>query len=410
MATATSALSGDNETFARTKFWPHDAVLGLLPLLLGFQILLATVYVPLALRGLADFRQLYTGGYMIRVGHAHQLYDYATQQDYEEKLVPVGAHFLLPINHLAYEELLFVPLSLFSYRTAYWFFMVFNGALLVGSVMLLRTHVGPLSERWAWLPALLIAAFYPISRALMQGQDSIITLMLLIASLSALNRKKEFLAGLLVGLSVYKFQIAVPIAVLFALWRCWRFVIGFSLSSAAAALVSLWLVGISGAKEYVSMLLSMSVRLTSQVDMLRYSTNPKEMINLRGLFSGVLNGTLPHNVVQVLVAVFSIVVLLIAARKPPSLPLAIAAASLVSYHLIVHDASILIIVVAAALCSRSICSGGFAVLLLITPLSAVIPVYGYLATVPLLGLFVSMLWGDASLISGSQKAGLEHAC
>ena len=158
------------------------------------------------------------------------------------------------------------------------------------------------------------------------------------------------------------------------------------------------------------MLLSMSVRLTSQVDMLRYSTNPKEMINLRGLFSGVLNGTLAHNVVQVLVALFSIVVLLIAARKPPSLPLAIAAASLVSYHLIVHDASILIIVVAAALCSRSIRSGGFAVLLLITPISAVIPVYGYLAAVPLLGLFLWMSWGDGSIISASQEPGLEHPC
>jgi hypothetical protein len=407
---ATSALSRQNETFTASKFWPHDAVLGLLPLLVGFQILLAVVYVPLALRGFADFRQLYTGGYMIRIGQAPGLYDYATQQGFEETLVPVGAYFLLPINHLAYEELLFVPLSVFSYRTAYWLFMVFNGALLVVCAKLLRTQVPVLSERWTWLPALLIAGFYPISRALMQGQDSIITLTLLIAALSALNRKKELLAGLLVGLSVYKFQIAIPVAVLFALWRCWRFLTGFFLSSAAAGLVSLWLVGISGAREYVSMLLSMSVRLTSQADMLRYGTDPREMINLRGLFSVMLNGKLPHSLVQLLIAVFSIIVLLIAATKPPSLSLAIAAGSLVSYHLIVHDASILIIVVAAALCSRRVWSGAFAVLLLITPLSAVIPAYGYLAAMPLLALLASMLWEPKVNIPGLENSGAEYAC
>jgi len=115
------------------------------------------------------------------------------------------------------------------------------------------------------------------------------------------------------------------------------------------------------------------------------------MINLRGLFSALFDDKLPHGYVQFLVAACSVVVLLAAARRRPSLPLAIAAASLVSYHFIVHDASILIIVIAVALCSRSIWKGAAAVLLLVTSLCAIIPIYDYLLAIPLLGLFVLML-------------------
>jgi hypothetical protein len=386
-----STLARESRSLRPIKFWPHDLILGLLPLLLGFQMLVAIVYVPMALRGLADFRQLYVGGYMIRTGHAAELYDYDTQQRFEETVVPVGAHFLLPINHLAFEELLLAPLSLLSYRTAYWVFMAFNGALLVLCVGLLRHRLKVLSDRWKWLPALLIPAFFPILRALMQGQDSIIMLTLLAGALWSLHHEKEFAAGLLVGIGIFKFQIVIPIALLFLMWRRWRFSAGFAFSSVAAGLVSLWLVGLGGAREYAHMLLSMSLRLTSEADMLRYCTIPREMINLRGLVSGIFDGKLPHGYVQFLVAACSVVVLLTAARQRPSLPLAIAAGSLVSYHLIAHDASILIIVIAAALCSGSVWNGAVAILLLIAPLCAIIPAYGYLAAIPLLGLFLLML-------------------
>src|SRR5208282_3115986 len=97
-------------TLPAKRFWPQNVVLRLLPLLVAHQVLLASIFVPLALRGLDDFRQLYTGGYMIRTGHAAELYDYDAQQRFEERLIPTGLHFTLPINHLAFEELLFVPL------------------------------------------------------------------------------------------------------------------------------------------------------------------------------------------------------------------------------------------------------------------------------------------------------------
>ena len=383
-----SAVAAEGGPLPPRKFWLHDLVLGLIPLLIGLELLLATYYVPRALQGLDDFRQLYVGGYMIRTGHAGELYDYDTQQRFQGMVVPVENHDPLIISHLAFEELLFVPLSLLPYKVAYWMFMAFNGALLVLCVGLLRHRLTVLPD---WLPFLLIPAFFPISRTLEKGQDSIIILTLLAGALWALDHQREFAAGLLVGIGILKFQIVIPIALLFLLWRRWSFSVGLAVSSIAAGLVSLWLVGLGGARGYAHMLLSMSLRLTSEADMRRYTTNPRMMMNLRGLLSAIFDGKLPHGYIQFLVAACSVVVLLAAARQRPSLPLAIAAASLVSYHFIVHDASILIIVIAVALCSRSIWKGAAAALLLVASLCAIIPIYDYLVAIPLLGLFVSML-------------------
>jgi hypothetical protein len=386
---------GEEGGTGRTKrFWPHNLLLVLLPFLLGFEVMVWTISLPFGERGIADFRQFYTGAYMLRTGHSRELYDYDAQQRLEEALVPVHGEFILSITHPAFEELLFVPFSLLTYRSAYLAFLGLNCALLLFCVSFLRHRLGEIRSAWGWFPVLLIAAFYPISRAMMQGQDSIIMLTLLAAALWALDQGKEFAAGILVGVGMFKFQIAIPIALLFLLWRRWRFSEGFALSSAAAAVVSLCLVGFGGARDYLHLLMSMSLRLNTESDMLRYGASPGKMLNLRGLVSVILDGRLPHGCVQFLVAACSVIVLIAAARHRPSLPLAIVAASLVSYHLIDHDASVLIIPIAAALCSGFAWRGGVAVLLLIAPLCAITHVYGYLAAIPLLGLFLLMLRRD----------------
>ena len=389
--TPAAAVVGESKTSRAQKFWPRDLVLGLLPLLVGFEVLLWTVYLPLGTRGIADFRQFYTGGYMLRTGQARQLYEGDKAVRLEEALVPVGAHFMLSVTHPAFEELLFVPLSLFTYRVAYWVFMIFNVALLALCVELLRPRVNALSDRWKWFPPLLFAAFYPISRTLTQGQDSIIMLAILVSALVALDRGKDLTAGLLLGIGVFKFQIAIPIALLFVLWRRWRFSLGFGISSSIAAAVSLWIVGLHGAREYVGILFSMSARLSSRADIFRDPMTPNEMLNLRGLISAIFAGNLSPLWLQCVIFATSVVILLLAARQRPSLPLAITASSLVSYHFIAHDATVLILPVAIALCARTVWVAAAAVPVLIAPISAIVPAYGYLAAIPFLVFFLATL-------------------
>jgi hypothetical protein len=39
------------------------------------------------LSGHADFRNLYAAGYMVRVGHGHEIYNYAAQKTFQDALV-----------------------------------------------------------------------------------------------------------------------------------------------------------------------------------------------------------------------------------------------------------------------------------------------------------------------------------
>ena len=377
---------------------PFILMLSLIPVLIGLNAGITIDFLPSALNGWGDFRQLYTGGYMVRVGEWQNFYDYATQLKYEQRLVSMASH--LPVNHLAYEHLLFAPLSLLSYKAAYMIFFAANSGLAALTSWWLLPSGSNLTLRWKFFVPALVAAFLPVWRALLQGQDSILLLALLAAAMFVLDRR-PVLAGLLVGAGLFKFQIVLPIALLFLLWRQWRFIWGFCASSAVAVVISLWMVGAHGMHQYLHMMAGMSVHLKSQEDVVRYATSPLAMLNLRGLITGALGRWLPHVWVQAFIGASSICVLVVAARRgltsrnlgekgtnPNHFPIAVLAASLVSYHFIEHDASILIIPVIAALASLSVWSGAAAVGVFVGVLAGLAPQYAFLGALPVVVLFL----------------------
>jgi hypothetical protein len=84
-----------------------------------------------------DFRTQYAAGYMVRTGHARQLYDYDETRQIQNDVVSQSDK-ALPFIHLAYEALLYVPFSLFPYETAYFLFFWINVFFLVWAFFLLR--------------------------------------------------------------------------------------------------------------------------------------------------------------------------------------------------------------------------------------------------------------------------------
>src|SRR5712671_261469 len=118
----------------------NDLLLGALPLLFAANLFLWSVFFPEARRGHADFRQLYVAGYMVRTGQSHQLYDYDVQHQLEDELVS-REKLSLPFNHLAFEALLFVPLSLLPYTWAYPASILVNFTLLLISYRLLSPYL-----------------------------------------------------------------------------------------------------------------------------------------------------------------------------------------------------------------------------------------------------------------------------
>ena len=294
---------------------------------------------PLAMAGHVDFRHLYTAGYMVRTGHGAELYDHQRNEELQNRLVGT-AEGDLTFNHLAYESLVYAPFTYFSYRTAYLAFFAVNLMVLAGTIRMLWPYFSPLGEIWSLLPGAMVLCFFPVAIALLEGQDSLILLSLMVASLVAMDRQKESLAGMFLGLTLFKFQYALPIAFLYLVWRRWRFLAGFAASGVMVAGVSLWLTGLSGMAKYLPYLLSMSAHF-SAANGARQGIHPEGMANLRGLVNALAGGSSPA---AFLVTVgLSIIVITWAGLRRPSLPGALLAASLVSYHHVISDTSLLVL-------------------------------------------------------------------
>jgi len=392
-----------------TRYLP-DLLLGMLPILVGIQLLGWITFFPGALlHGHADFRQLYAAGYMVRTGHAGELYDIRAQQQFQDALVGSDER-ALPFIRPAYQALLFVPFSLLPYRSAYLAFLAVNLALLALAFRALRSHMSHLMRVWRFLPVFLFLVFYPISLALMQGQDSILLLLLLAWALAAVEGGHELRAGVLVGLGLFKMQIVIPIALLFLLWRRWRFFAGFALSTCLLSLISLWVVGFAQTAAYARSLLSVGTNMPAA---LQFPLRVSIMANLRGLFFGLLGDRLPAFWIQVLTIVTSVLVLLWVAfairgkqRGAGAFVLAITASLIVSYYLFVHDLSVLLIPIVVTL-DRFILAGAerpaitldraagwMSATLLVAPLCIfLIPDHFYLVALPLCAFMVILIRG-----------------
>ena len=407
MLSSTDTGAGELKQFRRTRY-VQDILLGILPIIFCIQFLAWLTFFPNALRGHADFRQLYIAGYMVRTGHRTQLYDYAAQTFFQNALVSNG-ELALPFIRPAYQALLFVPFSLFSYRTAYLGFLLLNVLLLALAFLLLQPRMRGLSRVWPGLPPALFLGFYPVALALMQGQDSILLLALLAAAVVSLERNQDLAAGTLVGLGLFKFQIVIPIALLFLLWHRWRFVKGFTFSATLLGLLSFITSGWAETVVFVRSLLSVGAGLPAAPGGVNFPLRVNIMANLRGLIYGLASSRTPRAWLQVTTLLLSFLILILIRVRARgrqhggyALILAITASVVVSYYLFIHDLSILLIPIVLTL-DRFITGDGsgkpfglataaISALLFVAPMCIfLIPGYFYLVAVVICAfLFVLM--------------------
>jgi hypothetical protein len=160
------------------------------------------------------------------------------------------------------------------------------------------------------------------------------------AAITAAYAQEDLKAGVLLGLTLFKFQYALPVVLLFFVWKRWRFLAGFAISGAAVVGVSVWLTGLSGSITYARSILAMSAKYSSANGLL-YGIHPDGMPNLRGLAYMITGGSV--SATHWIVAIGSAVVMIWGALKRPSFPGALLAALLVSYHQVIADTSLLIL-------------------------------------------------------------------
>lgn len=323
--------------------------------LLLVQTVALTVGVPAALNGRAGFRSLYTAGYMVRAHQAHNLYDYETSDRFQRDLVSRD-DVTVVLDSPAYEALLFVPFAFLKYRAAYIAFFATNLALLGLSIWTLRPFLEKLEEVWRWLPAAVFLCFFPVAAALIQGQDSIVLLTLMLASAVSFYRGRDVGAGIFLGLTLFKFQFAIPIALLFLFWRRWRIVAGFSVTGVALAAVSLSLAGIGGLRACTPDLLwglPLSAAGWPNVE-ITASTMP----NLRCLFHTLAGSSISPGKGELATAGCSILLIAWVATRTANFALALLATLLVSAHGMIYDAVLLVTPLAMVLDARLAVSTG----------------------------------------------------
>ena len=306
--------------------------------LLVLQLASCLSTLPFVHQGYIDFRTFYTAGQMVRSGQAAYLYDYQVEQRLQSALMTPNAH-ALPFMSPPFTALIFAPLSWPGFRVSYLIFFALNLVFGGLAVRIMRPHLAALSSRWKPAPALLFLSFLPVGIALMFGQLSILLLLFCCASFSALQHQKPFLAGLILSLALAKFQIVLPVALLFLIWRRWRFVAGFVTGAVLLLAISLYLTG-GVLLNYLHSLAGMSQGISTAAAQSRVGIFPIQMPNLFGLLHS-LSGGAPWG--QGLGLAFSALVLVWAMSQRPSLPLALLAGLLVSYHLYLYDLTILLL-------------------------------------------------------------------
>lgn len=196
-------------------------------------------------QGYPDFTVYYTAATILRNGLGHQLYDAHVQYEVQKKSVGVIAtrRSALPYIHPPFEALIFLPLSYVSYPRAFALWDLLNVGALFGVGLLLRKSVSVLGRLPAWEFVLGCLAFFPVFICFLQGQDSVLLLLLCGLGFNALKKKADLLAGCWFALGMFKFQFVIPIVLLIGIWKWRRAAVGFVAVSALLVLIS---VGIAG--------------------------------------------------------------------------------------------------------------------------------------------------------------------
>jgi hypothetical protein len=292
----------------------------------------------------SDFLALYAAGKVARGGGEREN-EHSDQPGSNNS--PLGFAGKPDQLHPPFESLIFAPLSLLNYRAAFIAWYGCNLIMLFSVPLLLWSYI-PNLHRWFAYAVILSATFLPVLATAVKGQDSLLLLFLLTLCFTCLKSRREILGGIVLALGMFKFTLIIPIAVAFVVMRKWRVLAGFAGSFLALLLATAALFGSGAIPGYLRHLVN---RGGGPVDAIG---NESTMPNLRGFLHALAAGAVSQTRVDLAVVIGSILIFAIISRRwlaeadePSALDLLfsmqVVTAVIVSYHLYVHDDSVLLI-------------------------------------------------------------------
>jgi hypothetical protein len=302
-----------------------------------------------------DFAALYSAGKLAVSDGDSRTWHWVSRDSVDRSVVDMnGVTVAADRLHPPFEMLIFAPLAFLKYQAAYLAWFACNLVMLFSVPILLWNYL-PNLHHWFAYVMLLVGTFFPVFVTVVQGQDSILLLFLLAYCFSCLKSRRELLAGVALALAMFKFMLVIPIVVALAIMRKRRVLAGFALGFLALLSVTVLVFGNHAIVRYVRFMIQR--QSGGQVET---AGSESMMPNFRGFVHTLAAGTVSVSWLNSIVVVGSVLTfVLIAIRwarepdEPSSLDLLFSAqvviATIVSYHLFVHDASILLLPILLAL-------------------------------------------------------------
>ena len=314
-----------------------------------------------------DYPAFYAAGRLITSSDRRDMYDPARQAQMQQGLLPASndgpsnggpsgssapGQGLLYFAYPPHTALLYAPLSHLPYRVSYAVHTLLMVAATVAALALVRPMV-PLVDRHFAIVAIGTIAFYPMYRAITGGQNTALTLLLLAGSWRAVDADRDAVAGLLLGLLLFKPQFALPLIGLHLLARRWR--LG---ASAALTAVACWgagaaLLGVGWLSRWLD-----SVRFFSDLDA---RVNRRNAVSFLGAADTVLGvGDSRGRALGAVLALLTVVALVVVwhkrGRRDLYWPMMVAlpAIVLISPHAMFYDAGLLALPLAAMLAADKV--------------------------------------------------------
>ncbi len=251
----------------------------------------------------SDFVSFYSSAQILR-DNPQQLYDFATQKQYQLNLLPEdfrqlpGNHFYPFINPPIF-LLPHLPLLDLPPQQAYRLMMASIGLMMAGCLWILA-KLFPLPRKKLVLLVLVMLAYAPTFTTIYLTQSSFTSLLVFVATYWLLIRKQWFLSGLAASLLVYKPQLGMILYLYLLLQANWSLIWGM-VTGAASWLVLSWVLS----KGYLFSLVWSLPEFTQQI-----GAGPKIRITWLGFFHQLAD-FIPPLPYQALTYVFSAVTIIL---------------------------------------------------------------------------------------------------
>ncbi len=190
-----------------------------------------------------DFMAFYTAGHFVATEQYDKLYDLEAVKAYEARVVKTNQLEVEkgfgPWWNPPFAALAFAPLSQLGYHDALAVWAILSGTVMVLSLMVLAKLLGSGDWKcWGLIPLFFIASM-PWIQATSHGQNTFITLGLLLATVILWRSDMGLAAGLVAGLLFYKPQHAALIAAVLCVSMGRKAILGLAVTGVTLLAINL---------------------------------------------------------------------------------------------------------------------------------------------------------------------------